>query len=90
MLALISFPLQANNLDSIAVRATEKSLWAIPVGDKHLFIKTFKLIVTLLSKESIDLSEHCFKAYTTVQNEYDLDSFDEVLSAGVLIFLKTN
>ncbi|WP_320709041.1 DUF4354 family protein [Enterobacter cloacae] len=89
MLSMVSLPIQANNLDSVAIHASEKSRWAITVGDKHLFIKSFELIVTQLSKDSIDLSEHCFKAYTTDQNEYDLDSVDEVLSTGVLIFGKS-
>lgn len=72
------------NPENIMVHSRIKSEGSRTIGSQYSYIKTFNVALSNVSDDDIDLSGLCLKAYTVDNEEFSIDSVDNVLSHGIL------
>lgn len=73
-----------SNPEDIMVYSSVKSDGSRTIGTQYTYIKTFNVALSNVSDDNIDLSKLCLKAYTIDNEEFNIDSADDVLSNGIL------
>lgn len=74
----------AANPENIMVYSSIKSDGSRTIGSQYSYIKTFNVALSNVSDDDINLSGLCLKAYTVDNEEFSIDSVDNVLSHGIL------